>query len=291
MYLLQAGGTLLGNQKTQTIGSGSAIPRIAPVNSALATASRPIRDPRLLRQQQKQPNVVNSNVQLESKPQIDPNNKIVNNKMSVRDHRNEPRLVNNKDDTPPSDKTKSVPHTFPKSRSKHLDSTRKTVKSSRISKTSDPGAKGESSKSSSSSSLDSPVKNKKLVSPTKLPSKYKKKEPPHSDKKVLKSPKSDSKTHKSDISATFKDLKVSTKNRNYMRRNRADSASPEATHDVDLRLGGPPEKQARMQGETTEDTSKMIQINTAPSYFLFKNHSAIHDIIMLHNFVHVSNVR
>lgn len=55
----------------------------------------------------------------------------------------------------------------------------------------------------------------------------------------------------------FKELKGITKNRNYMRRNRAISISPEPQQDVDLRVGAPPEKQPRLQGNATvtEDTS------------------------------------
>lgn len=245
-----------------TVGMG---PRIAPPNSALVSTARQIRDPRLLRQQQKQSNVVNSNVQLESKPQMDSNNKIVNNKMSVRDNRTEPHLINNKDDsTLPSDKVKSVSRLLPKSRSKHLDSARKAVKASRISKSSNSDSKGDSSKSSSTSSLDSPTKtksDKKLQSTVKSPTKIKKKDVFSADKKVLKSPvKSDiSKLHKSDLSPTFKDIKVSMKNRNYMRRNRKTSISPEPTQDVDLRINGPPEKQPRLQSEPPEDKSKIFE--------------------------------
>lgn len=260
--MLQSGASIVHqrNQNNTITNSG---PRIAPANSALVAASRPpIRDPRLLRQQQKQPNIVNSNVQLESKPQIDPNNKIVNNKISVRDQRAEPRSIINKDATLQPDKTKSVPRTYPKSRSKHLDSVRKSLKSSRVSKTTDSDIKSDStSKSSSTSSLDSPTKSKIDKKPVsiKSPSKYKKKDSVHLDKKIQKSPKSESKVHKNDSSTTFKDLKLSMKNRNYMRRNRDGSASPESTHDVDLRMGGPPEKQSRMQGETTEEKSKIIK--------------------------------
>ncbi|KAJ8944029.1 hypothetical protein NQ318_021745 [Aromia moschata] len=68
-------------------------PRINPVGSALVSA-RPIRDPRLLRQQQK-PNTNNSNVQLGQKTSVLENNKIV--KMNIRKIRNDPRLLN-KDD-------------------------------------------------------------------------------------------------------------------------------------------------------------------------------------------------
>lgn len=49
--------------------------------------------------------------------------------------------------------------------------------------------------------------------------------------------------------SAFKGLKTTTKNRNYMRRNRGQSSSPERpepAQDVDLRLSAPPEKQLRL---------------------------------------------
>ncbi|GLV35194.1 Pcf11 cleavage and polyadenylation factor subunit [Carabus blaptoides fortunei] len=67
---------------------------------------------------------------------------------------------------------------------------------------------------------------------------------------------------------TFKGLKVSAKNRNYMRRNRTVSVSPEPTHDVDLRVGGPPEKQARLQPQLTditEEAGKSTTIDDNPA--------------------------
>lgn len=247
--------------------AGNTGPKIAAPNSALIAASRSIRDPRLRRQQHSQNSVVNSNVQLESKPQVDSTNKIVvNSKTNVRDNRTEPRSVNNKDTTiVPSEKLKSVPRPFLKSRNKlHDESVRKIIKST--TKSSDCDSKGDSSsKSSSTSSLEtSPTKvkrDKKLLSPIKSPIKIKKKD---TEKKV--SPKqspmkgeSRNKPTKTDPpSPTFKDIKQSMKNRNYIRRNRKTSESPEAVQDVDLRLGGPPEKQPR-QGEPMEDKSKTFQ--------------------------------
>lgn len=255
------------NKKLQNFTTGT---KIAPVNSTLISAVRPIRDPRLLRHQGNGNNV-NSNVQLENKTNqsvsVESNNKIVNSKMSVRDNRTEPRLVNNKDNVPILGKAKAMPRIPLKNSSKIPDPYRKAPKSSRSSKSS--SSDGSSSKGSTSS-LDSPSKIKsdkndspKSRSPSKSPAKHKKKDiSSRSDKKSeksTKSSKSDSKCPKSDSSPTaFKDLKGSTKNRNYIRRNRDTSASPESNYDVDLRLNGPPEKQPRLQPSPDEDISKML---------------------------------
>lgn len=262
------------NQRLQNSGvAGSAGPKIVAPSSALIAASRLIRDPRLRRQQQNQNSVVNSNVQLESKPQVDsPNKIVVSSKMNVRDNRTDPRSVTNKDSaSAPPEKAKSVVRPFPKSRSKlHDGSARKPV---RPAKTLDTESKGDSSsKSSSASSLDSPTKvrrDKKFLSPTKSPSKIKKKD---ADRKV--SPKQSPgkgeshKPQKTDAASppTFKDIKLSMKNRNYIRRNRKTSESPDAARDVDLRLGGPPEK----QGEAAEDKSKIFIMPNVVFSFLFR---------------------
>lgn len=254
------------NKKLQNFTTGT---KIAPVNSSLVSAVRPIRDPRLLRHQGNGNNI-NSNVQLENKTNqsvsVESNNKIVNSKMSVRDNRTEPRLVNNKDNVPIQGKAKAMPR-IPLKSSKIPDPYRKAPKSSRSSKSS--SSDGSSSKGSTSS-LDSPTKNKsdksdspKSRSPSKSPTKHKKKDvSSRTDKKSeknTKSSKSDSKCPKSDSSpAVFKDLKGSTKNRNYIRRNRDASASPEPNYDVDFRLNGPPEKQPRLQTSPDEDISKML---------------------------------
>lgn len=243
------------NQKLHSLNATSnSGPKIAAPNSALiAASSRTIRDPRLRRQQPNQNSVVNSNVQLESKPQVDSTNKIVvNSKTNVRETRTEPRTVNNKVNTiVPSEKIKSLTRPLLKSRIKLNDeSVRKPIKSSKGSDSGDS-----SSKSSSTSSLDSPTKvkkDKKLLSPTKSPIKFKKK-----DKVSPTKGESRNKPTKSDPSSpTFKDIKQSMKNRNYIRRNRKTSESPEAVQDVDLRPRGPPEKQPR-QSEPVEDKSKI----------------------------------
>lgn len=259
MYCFQSSSVM--SQRLQSVSaSGNAGPKIAAPSSALIAAGRPIRDPRLRRQQQQQNqnNIVNSNVQLESKQQVDSANKIVvNSKMN----RTEPRTVTNKDNntTVPTEKIKSVTRPIPKSRIKlHDESVRKLVKTS--SKNLDTDS---SSKSSSATSLDSPTKlkrdKKQQQSPNKSPLKFKKKE--IDSKKV--SPPTHHKPVKSDAvsSPTFKDIKQSMKNRNYIRRNRKTSESPDAaTQDVDLRVGGPPEKQVRtqQQGESTEEKSKNL---------------------------------
>lgn len=257
------------SQKLQNNNSGV---RIAPVNSALASAVRQSRDPRLSRQQGNGTNV-NSNVQLEIKSNqsvsVDTNNKIVNNnKLSVRDNRTEPRLVINKDNVPLQGKaTKALPRIPLKNSSKHPDSYRKSPKSSRSSKSSN--SDGSSSKGSTSS-LDSPTKCKndkndssKSRSPTKSPTKHKKKDSSsRNDKKcekISKSSKSENRSSKSDsLSTTFKELKSSTKNRNYIRRNRDMSVSPEPSFDVDLRVPPTMDKDSRLPGDPAEEPSKML---------------------------------
>lgn len=60
-------------------------------------------------------------------------------------------------------------------------------------------------------------------------------------------PTADSAPDVAEQRSTFKGLKLTAKNRNYIRRNRAQSISPEPTQDVDLRLSvPPPEKQPRL---------------------------------------------
>ncbi|XP_044254626.1 pre-mRNA cleavage complex 2 protein Pcf11 [Tribolium madens] len=258
-------GLGLGTKAQQTT------PKITPVNSALvATATKPTRDPRLLRQQtEKTTNGTNSSsstsVSLGSKSSVlDSNNKVVTNTKSVRDNRIEPRLINNKDNAPPSKLDKSK--TFLKSR----QSEQKPIKP-RSKNSADNDSKPFSGKSSINL-LDSPVKIKsELKSPTKSPNRHKKKD--HSmDKKGFKRDR-DNKGHKNDaLPTTFKGVKA--KNRNYIRRNRSPSYSPEPNQDIDLRVSGPPEKQPRLHPETAEEKSKLAaqtgmdvdlrQLNDAP---------------------------
>lgn len=269
------------SQKLQNTSSSSGR-IIAPVNSNLVSAVRQNRDPRLLRQQQQGNGCnVNSNVQLEIKNNqsvsVDTDNKIVNSKLSVRDNRTEPRLVINKDAPLLGKATKALPRIPLKNSSKHPDSYRKTPKSSRNSKSSANSDGGSSSKGSTSS-LDSPTKCKidktdssksNSRSPIKSPTKHKKKEISSSrnDKKCEKSNSKNSRSEnricKSDglLSTTFKELKGSTKNRNYIRRNREKSTSPEPSFDVDLRVAALMEKDIRLPGDAAEDTSK--------TYFLY----------------------
>jgi hypothetical protein len=235
-------------------------PRITPVSGALvAAATKPTRDPRLLRQQtDKTSNGTNSStssgVSLGSKTAIlDSNNKVVTNTKSVRDGRVDARLVN-KDNAPPSQNKLDKSKTFPKSR----QSEQKPIKPSRSKNVADTDAKAFSVKSSVSL-LDSPTKSKsdksETKSPTKSPSRHKKKD--HNDKKGgFKEAKRerDAKGHKSEACATFKGG-AKGKNRNYIRRNRSPSYSPEPSQDTDLRLAGPPEKQARMQIDPDDKSS------------------------------------
>jgi hypothetical protein len=237
------------------------MPRITPVSGALvAAATKPTRDPRLLRQQtDKTSNGTNSStssgVSLGSKTAIlDSNNKVVTNTKSVRDGRVDARLVN-KDNAPPSQNKLDKSKTFPKSR----QSEQKPIKPSRSKNVADTDAKAFSVKSSVSL-LDSPTKSKsdksETKSPTKSPSRHKKKD--HNDKKGggFKEAKRerDAKGHKIEACATFKGG-AKGKNRNYIRRNRSPSYSPEPSQDTDLRLAGPPEKQARMQIDPDDKSS------------------------------------
>lgn len=221
-------------------------PRINPVSTALVSAVRPIRDPRLLRQQQKADNS-NSNNPLEQKTTVLENNKIVTNKMGIRKIRNDPRLINKDDNFPQKiDTTKSNNL----SKSRNSDLVQKSHKTSRS--TSKSSSESNSSKSSSSSSLDSPTKTK---SEKKSPVKNKKRDKADDKKIFIKDDKRD-KVQKSDSpTTTFKGVKGSTKNRNYIRRNLG-IASPDPPHDEDLRSLGPPEKQPRLQGDSLDDQSK-----------------------------------
>ncbi|KAH0822684.1 hypothetical protein GEV33_000107 [Tenebrio molitor] len=179
----------LGKAKAGLGGSSrvqQSMPRITPVSGALvAAATKPTRDPRLLRQQtDKTSNGTNSStssgVSLGSKTAIlDSNNKVVTNTKSVRDGRVDARLVN-KDNAPPSQNKLDKSKTFPKSR----QSEQKPIKPSRSKNVADTDAKAFSVKSSVSL-LDSPTKSKsdksETKSPTKSPSRHKKKD--HNDKK------------------------------------------------------------------------------------------------------------
>lgn len=231
-------------QKVQTnVSNGS---RINPVSNTLVSATRPIRDPRLLRQQQKA-NSSNSNIP-EQKTTVLENNKIVtNNKMGIRKIRNDPRLINKDDNFPQKiDTTKS--NSLSKSRISDL--VQKSHKTSRA--TSKGSSDSSSTKSSSSSSLDSPTKSK---SEKKSPVKHKKRDK-SDDKKIFSKDDKREKVQKSDSpTTTFKGVKSSTKNRNYIRRNLG-AMSPEPPRDEDLRSLGPPEKQLRLQSDLSDNQSK-----------------------------------
>ncbi|XP_018565201.1 uncharacterized protein LOC108906445 isoform X2 [Anoplophora glabripennis] len=229
----------LMQQKIQSNG-----PRINPVSTALVSAVRPIRDPRLLRQQQKADNSNSNNPLDQQKTTVLANNKIVTNKMGIRKIRNDPRLINKDDNFPQKiDTTK----TNNLSKSRNSDLVQKSHKTPRS--TSKSSSDSVSSKSSSSSSLDSPIKSK---GEKKSPVKHKKRDKSDEKKIFSKDDKRD-KVQKSDSpTTTFKGVKTSTKNRNYVRRNLA-AISPEPPHDEDLRSLGPPEKQPRLQGDSSDD--------------------------------------
>ncbi|KAF5294521.1 hypothetical protein FQA39_LY13375 [Lamprigera yunnana] len=276
-------------------------PRIAPASSSLPR----IRDPRLLRQQQQQlqqqqqqqPSCsTNTNNLLESKSKsgtqvtVDSDNKIVNNKTSVRNDRIEHRLVNNKGNIESHGKSKTLPHSSPLKHTQKIGNSLRKLKFSRESKTSSLS----SDTSDSKVSIGIPTKSGRSESLTKARlsnksfPKIKKKSTEKdrgkekaiaavcsdknnsgfrndkdsvssssrvekkSEKHLSKNIKSDkAKIVKSD--GSFKDPKGSIKNRNYIRRNRNTSVSPEPNHDVDLRIGAPLEKQSRLPGDNNDD--------------------------------------
>ncbi|XP_044747755.1 uncharacterized protein LOC123308987 isoform X2 [Coccinella septempunctata] len=266
--LPQVSGTKNQRMQFQTANSG---PKIQPANSALVAAAinRPIRDPRLLRQQQNQQmqekqtlNTANTNVQIENKNNSETSNKIVNSKTSVRDIQKDPRLKNI-DNAPPqkfTDVNKPKSKLSPKSKSD-----RNQTRSSRLKNQSDDPKL--SSKSTSNASLDSPKKSKSdKSSPSKSQSS-------RSSRKEVTSPKSklfrsarEAKISKSDTALpVFKDVKNS-KNRNYVRRNRSPQFSPEiSSQDIDLRLNGPPEKQLRLASASETSIPQVLPEDPATS--------------------------
>lgn len=232
------------NQANSTNGS-----RGSSSSAPVTAASKPIRDPRLLRQQQKITDS-NSNVQLGQK-NANLDNKIVTSKTGVRKFRNDPRLIVNKVNVPTPKNDTPKPNLISKSQNSAI-----VQKSQKNSRTSSPRSNSDASslKSSSNSSLDSPSKSKsdKLHSPQK----HKKKEKISDDsKKVSPKEKRDrsDKSENNSSNSTFKDVKISTKNRNYVRRN-LPSVSPEPRQDEDLRSFGPPEKQPRLQSDVPEQS-------------------------------------
>nr|XP_022903618.1 uncharacterized protein LOC111415946 isoform X2 [Onthophagus taurus] len=240
-----------------------------------------------------------SNINAETLGSNANNNKSLNiNKASVQGNsRSDPRSqVSSKGSAPPSAQTKSKTPTTQSltkksDKSSDLFST-KAVRAGRSgSKLSSP-SKGSSG---SASSLDSsPTKNKSGKSESKTggsrsssasPNKHKKKEkiPKITSSSVPTSSSSSSsslnnlgkadkesrtlspgKSQSDALTTTFKELKPSSKSRNYIRRNRDLSVSPEPVRDVDLRLSGPPEKQARLQCDISEDNGN----GTFPKYLI-----------------------
>lgn len=195
-------------------------------------------------QEKQTPVTANTNVQIEIKNNSESTNKIVHSKTSVRDIQKDPRLKNINDNDPPqkfSVLNKTKPKLVPKSKSE-----KNQTRSSRLKNQPDDT---KISSKSSSSSLDSPKKSKsEKSSPSKSPSSR------SSSKRETSSPKSklfrasrEPKVSKSDTALpVFKDMKGS-KTRNYVRRNRSPTFSPEiSVQDIDLRLNGPPENPPRL---------------------------------------------
>lgn len=220
-----------------------AAPRITPANSGLVTAAgnRPIRDPRLAARLAAAGISGGGDTQppLASKPTalLDSNNKVVStNKMSVRDIRSESRLLNNKDNaiipptSPPKSQQQPLADSGNRSKSLKMRSPRKTDSSEKA--TLLKSSLGSPVKSSKSSSDKSEIK-----SPSKSPSGKRKIVVGVS---MLDKKKRDGKGVKSETFPTvFKGVKGSSKNRNYIRRNRSPTYSPEPVKDVDLRLAAP----------------------------------------------------
>ncbi|CAG9826753.1 unnamed protein product [Diabrotica balteata] len=252
--LTQHKQNLVNTAMVQQLAQPQAAPtngtKINPVSSALINA-KPIRDPRLLRQQQKRDQTPsadgNFENQLHQRTALLETNKIVSNKNSVRKHRNDPRLIN-KDDTSNQRSDSSKPNHSSKSRSSE-SAHHKSHKTSRSS--SQRGPDTSSLKSSSNSvSIDSSKVKSDLV---KSPVKHRKKE--KSDRRPL----SRDKAGKNDSSAvsnstTFKNVSMAMKNRNYVRK-KVGSASPDAVKDEDLRSFGPPEKQPRLESDSNDTIS------------------------------------
>lgn len=259
-------------QKTQQFGPSNGT-KINPVSSALINA-RPVRDPRLMRQQQQkqlqqqQAPDGNEENQLQQRTALLENNKIVTNKIGVRKARNDPRLINNKDDTPIQKTDTNKPINPSKSRNSFESSNQKSYKSSRPSSQRSGGSASAESAPLKSSSND--LETRRIKSDTAKPQspvKHKKKEksdnkPPASprDQKRERSGKSDSPT------TGFKGIKLSLKNRNYVRRNIVDCADT-TIQDEDLRSFGPPEKQLRLLPGDPVDvpTTTTVQVSQPQS--------------------------
>ncbi|XP_049825333.1 uncharacterized protein LOC109601802 isoform X2 [Aethina tumida] len=216
-------GASAGNSRPQ--GQNN-VNRINPVNSTMINAMKRNvnRDPRL----QKQTN--NTGNKQEPGQKSDTN---VPSKVNVRI---DPRLNNANKDAPKADAGK------PKS----------PLKSSKSDKPRSATKNG-SDTSKSSQDDEKKDKNDKSRSPSKK-DKDKKKDKYEDKKSSSSRPKKSSAPETGLSAAAFKEVK-SRSNRNYLRRNRSPSESPERVHDVDLRSFGPPEKQMRLQGDTTDEKS------------------------------------
>lgn len=206
--------------------------RINPVNSTMINAMKRNvnRDPRL----QKQTNNNTGNKQ-------EPGQKSDTNVPSKVNVRIDPRLNNANKDAPKADAGK------PKS----------PLKSSKSDKPRSATKNG-SDTSKSSQDDEKKDKNDKSRSPSKK-DKDKKKDKYEDKKSSSSRPKKSSASETQLSAAAFKEVK-SRSNRNYLRRNRSPSESPERVHDVDLRSFGPPEKQMRLQGDTTDEKSKIFVV-------------------------------
>lgn len=213
-------------------------------------------------------------VSLGSKSAILDSNKVITNTKSIRDNnRIESRLVN-KDNILSSPKPDHKP--------KFLKSNQKLLKSRKVNV--EIVSKFPSLNKNSVNITDSPPKpksDKSEKSPTKSPSRHKKKEHLLEKKLFKDSLKRDRDVkvcRKEDaLSMNFKGLKGSTKARNF-RRNRSPSFSPEpeSSQDIDLRVSGPPEKLQRLQNEP-EEKSKLcfilaffdtLTINESPRFII-----------------------
>lgn len=230
-------------------GPGSLITgtRIAPVNPGLIASARPaVRDPRLAG---KPPGSI-------------PPSSIVDNNYKVK---NPQKSQTTKDISITDSKITTVnkAHSSLKRNDPRLHKANKTfkVKDTNIAKPSPQSSPSKKSpqkrnfdkKSDKKTEDRSPKKKSESVSPRK----HKKTEKRSRDR--LDKVDSDSVNVTSSANLgnqtsperVFKDLKGSTKNRNYIRRNRNVSISPEPHQDVDLRVGVPPEKQPRIQEDNS----------------------------------------
>ncbi|XP_030745668.1 uncharacterized protein LOC115874602 isoform X2 [Sitophilus oryzae] len=254
-------GNSMMNQRLQNASQ----PRINPVNPSLATA-KPIRDPRLLRQQrmlQQQQQQQQDLQKAEPEPSAAPtttipssqksslfeNNKNLTSKQGVRDIHKDPRLSNKTDK-----KSKTSPKSYQAPPTTNPEPVKNNENSQKADRSPVKSNSSASFSSSSSSSLDSPTKSKVRSGSNKNKKRDKSEDASSAVNKRGKLSKNDNGTFSSknsDDGSTFKSVKTS-RNRNYIRRNLPES--PVLQQDQDLRtLPSVNDSQRVQQSETATD--------------------------------------